>query len=359
MTTNSEQTAGSSFELLLRALLKNAFREANNTASGVEPILLSGFHGFLCANAAPLFQNIPETVSVTIDELRVSDAEIKIPNWDASVPLPGLIKELLQRDRNIGTIKLFDEPGLLIDDGLHASGFGTMKFIYRAKGMRTFWFKSGIIRTFSVYCTIDENGFELSYEKIDELRISPDTPTKDVKQCFRYFHPRNNTKTDSEIFLDALCCLNKPFDPAYFIEYLFPPPDVRILSDFSQHCRVALWKCVLDDIRASAAKGSPLNESTKYCLDILSRIEVAAPSGELIDLILTFLRNGATASDLQAVVAVIADLRDRVVPDSEKRLSDQIDALRPEVVELKPNIAGIGINFGELLRRIQDWFRDH
>jgi hypothetical protein len=342
------------FTILAQALLRSAYLETNDVSSGVAPILLFAVNALLKVNQASLFRLSPQSVHLSIEDLALPAATINDPGSNTQIPMPGLMRDILRKSGATHSIEQFPSNALLLHDGIHASAFGRMNYIYRAKGVRIYLFDNDSIGVFSVYCTIDEHGFQLANEEIDTIALGPELPPESIQQLFTYVG-LTNTQRQTESLIQMLCGLNTPFEPHYFIEYVFPPPDVQRLSVFSQQMRRLLWECVTKDIQACAAKGKGLNEQTKHSLDLLSRLDIAAPAGILLDLVVRLASSGTAVPELSTIVTLLSELRDHVIPVTEKRLADQIRSLRPDVVELKPNVAGIGVNVSEAIRRVAEW----
>lgn len=207
-----------------------------------------------------IFQELPKSVSVEMHELRVETSD---------------------SETGAASVEFFEGRAVLIYDGLHASAFGHMRYIYRAKGIRMYLFQDGRIIIVSPYCTIDAEGFHYTNEVIDEFNWKETIGAGDLAQLFAYvdhereFGPRK--PGDSRKIIRMLCNVKCTFKKAYFLEYLVTPPDVDSLSAFSLRMRHSLWSaCFSEEFRTERGR-----LAQNACMNVLSEEQVAPSAGQI------------------------------------------------------------------------------
>ncbi|SDP77438.1 hypothetical protein [Clostridium gasigenes] len=252
-------------------------------------------------------------------------------------------------------IDFFDVPGFILDDGIYASAFGQFNYIYRAKGIRSIWFKNGIINECTIHSSIDENGFNLNYEEIEgvDLYNSKDFFDENINQeyettCDKY--------KDPSFILNKLLNINKYYYKSYYLEYLIDPPDVQILSDYSLELRKEIWNSILElGKRVIRDKKNDELDFFKFCIDFMRIVNNDIQVEQVIDFF-TYIIENKSNIDLNLALNLLKELKSS---DEEKislmnEINSKIDSNnKSDILEVKPNIWGIGINFNEVFERIR------
>lgn len=150
----------------------------------------------LALQGKDIFTLVPDTVYVSNEKFKKSE---KLAGSNV-----GLVKDLIEKNEieNEHTVEYFKEKGALLFDGLHASAFGKMNYIYRSKGIRIYLFKNSEIRVTTPYCTIDHDGFQLKQEVIASYALSKIKTSREVIEIVNY------TRDD----------FNKPFDKSLALQ---------------------------------------------------------------------------------------------------------------------------------------------
>lgn len=142
-------------------------------------------------------------------------------------------------------VYLFQNKGFILKDGIHASAFGRFNYIYRSKGIRIFWFETGLIEYRAVYSTIDEEGFHYSAEEIDGCNIF--MKNEDLMNS-----PLNEAFGSGEILISNLIEIKANFVRDFALEYVLFPPDVECFSTFSIQLREEVWDSIIEMIKELA-----------------------------------------------------------------------------------------------------------
>lgn len=164
-------------------------------------------------------------------------------------------------------IVVFPHLALVLKEDIYGSAFGKFNYIYRAKGIRIFWFDSGSIEYRTVYSTIDEDGFLYSTEEVDERNIFEDNDFEDLINT-----PLEDAFGTGEILISNLIGIKENFTRDYVIEYLLYPRDVDRLSSFSIQLREQIWDAIMElitgiSISTSSDKESLFNYLIKFVED--------------------------------------------------------------------------------------------
>ncbi len=284
-----------------------------------------------------LFEELPEMVIKTSESLK----EIE----DTADSTVGLAKDLItnfgaNRDE---TIKHFKERALMLYDGLHASAFGRMSYIYRSKGIRLYLFDSGRLHLITPYCTIDHNGFELRNEIGNSFGPNfAEMSVEDVREIIYYTSEDFNIDDPNQFvsgeLLKMLCSINIPFQKAYYLEYLLRPQDVNKLSEFSLKVQENLWNiCLSNEFKSKWGI-----EIQHTAMNILSSIGVPPSTGQIVDYIKSLSSDDVTLED---IMKRLDELETNIVKANSSEALD--------IVDLKPNFFGLGINFNELYKRLK------
>lgn len=285
-----------------------------------------------------LFEKLPETIVKTSESLRKQE--------DLAMSPVGLSKDIAT---NFGThvdeiIEYFDDEALLIHDGITASAFGRMSYIYRSKGTRLYLLSSGELIILTPYSYIDHHGFQLKNEisisyGADYMNLSID----EVKDFISHTSEEPTEKDTNQFvcgeLIKILCSIKEKFYKDFYLEYLLTPPDVDKLSKFSQNNKIILWDICLSD---SFKQKWGVNFQ-HLSMNILSSIGIPPSSGQLVNYIKSSESNEATLSD---ILNKLNELSENVVDAKKTEIVDCFD--------LKPNFFGIGINFNEVYKRIKE-----
>jgi len=275
-----------------------------------------------------IFEKIPSCAIITSEQLASTD----------DGPLTtGLTKDLISNfgKQNEKDIKYFDEQGVLLYDGIHASAFGRMSYIYRTKGIRLYLLKSGAYITVTPYCYIDHRGFEFVQEEVDKRDHENLKDEETISAFLRYALLPDDRKKMllNEELIKFLTSIKKSFLRDYYVEYLFHPPDVDEISPFSKKVKATLWEIVL----SKSFQNRWGNEMQYNAMNYLSKLDITPSPGQLIK----YIKSSAENSTLKQVLDRIDTL--------EYNLSNQ----KQDIFEFKPNFNGVGINGNEIYRRLQ------
>jgi sulfur relay (sulfurtransferase) DsrC/TusE family protein len=284
-----------------------------------------------------IFTLVPETVYVSNEKFKESET--------LAGSNVGLAKDLIddKHRENKDFVEYFPEKGTLLFDGLHASAFGKMNYIYRTKGIRIYLFKNSEIHIVTPYCTIDHDGFQLKQEVVASYRLSEITTKKDVIEIINYTRDDFNTPFTNSLALQTIIRLitnvKKIFRRDYYLEYLLTPPDVDLISDFSKKIHFEMWNVCLSK---KFAKNWG-NELQDQAINLLSTLEITLSPGQLIK----FIKNSSTKKDTEKILERLNRL--------ENNINDTIKCpeKKDPIIEFKPNISGIGINGNEAFKRLK------
>lgn len=285
-----------------------------------------------------LFEKLPEKVIKTSEALRQQEEDA-----GSSV---GLVKDFVTNcgENTEELIEYFDDDALLIYDGIHASAFGRMSYIYRSKGIRLYLFKSGELQIITPYSYIDHSGFELRNEICngygpDFDKMSPDEVRSIIHYTSEDFNDFERKQFVCGELIKMLCSIKEKFVKDFYLEYLLTPPDVDKLSKFSMKNRKELWDICLSD-KFKESWGDKIQYA---CMNILSSSNIPPSTGQIVKYIDSSKSNSAT---LNEILKKIDEIKENIIESSE---SNEID-----IFELKPNIAGVGININELYKRARN-----
>ncbi|HCG8513541.1 TPA: hypothetical protein NJ571_004466 [Vibrio parahaemolyticus] len=282
-----------------------------------------------------IFEKLPRIVVKTAESLKEQE--------DLAGSKVGLAKDLATSG---GTntkehIEYFDDDALLIYDGIAASAFGRMSYIYRSKGIRFYLFETGEFSILTPYSYIDHDGFQL--ENCISENYGPDFSTmsiQDVRDVIHYTSEDFNMRDPNQFvcgeLIKMLCSVKEKFTKDFYLEYLLTPPDVDKLSEFSKRIRTELWDiCLSQEFSDNWGK-----EFQHASMNILSSLEVPLSSGQLVKYVKSTSGNDVTLED---VMSKLQEIQDNVVKINE---SDSVDLL-----EMKPNFFGVGVNLNEVYKR--------
>jgi len=227
-------------------------------------------------------------------------------------------------------VELFPHRGFILKDGIYGSAFGRFNYIYRAKGIRIFWFESGLIEYRAVYSTIDEAGFSYIAEELDSCNFL-DGELEDLENTVL-----QEAFGTGEILISNLIGIKENFNRDYPIEYLLYPRDVDRLSSFSIQLREQIWDAIIDLIKEIAIntnedKGSLLN----YLINFIKGQNIQPEAYHVISLF-DFYRENQIIIDQKEFQELLAIVRKISIPEDTKVRKLDALALLKELEGLKP-----------------------
>ncbi|HDY8053333.1 TPA: hypothetical protein RQK83_004462 [Vibrio vulnificus] len=328
---------------ILESLLIAAVIELKGDGNGVVLDIFPKVMG-LILKQEDLFEKVPEKVYISSKEL--SEIEKLSPAGF------GLARDLTtgrgQAVKNV--IKYFDHDAVMLKDRLHASAFGRMSYIYRSKGERLYLFSNGELILLTPYSYIDHNGFQLDNESQDQdIGIDQFDTYEDIQGFFQRaledYSPDKNIRFICGDLIEMLVNLKKPFHKDFYLEYLLTPPDVDLLSDFSQQIKHELWDICLSQVFVDKWG----TEVQNACMNILSQAGVSPTSGQLV----TYIKGiQASGNGFEMILDRLNQLENNVLETVKETAKPELN----EIFEMKPNIAGIGINGNELYKQLKYWW---
>lgn len=239
-------------------------------------------------------------------------------------------------------ISFYEDEGIMIFDGIYASAFGEMKYVYRSKGMRIYYCKDGELKILTSHSTIDDEGFQLCQELVNSFIIKDIDNINQIIEILLVYLDSNeefNIQLALQKFLKSLTQIIKPFKKAYFIEYLLFPPDVHYPSDFSLKLKDELWSLALS---LEFKEEWDINTQNEI-ISLLSHIGI----NPNYNVIINFLKNSTTSN--KEILNKIEQLENNLVNKIEKE----------DIIEFKPNIGGLGFNGNEAYRRLQSFYKKY
>ena len=276
-----------------------------------------------------IFEPIPKEVIKSSEDFK---------KLDEGKPMTGLEKDWLTNkgEENDKEIAFFDKKGVLIYDGIHASAFGRMNYFYRSKGIRLYLLEDKKIMTVAPYSYIDHHGFSFVQEEIDRIKFKKIKKEKDVQMHLSWtkedFNDKGKVKVNQQL-IKMLTSIKKPFHRDYYLEYLLTPPDVDKVSDFSENIRLEFWNvCLSKEFKKEW--GKEMQENT---ISFLSYLKIPPSPMQLLE----FVKRNSKSAKL-----------DKILDMLEENFSNQ----KEDMFELKPNIAGFGINLNEVGKRLMKKF---
>lgn len=307
----------------LEALLVSA--EIEQCSSNMDYAIF-GFKHFLSIlkKSTDVFDEVPMNIYVSSEELSKTDS--------------GIITTGLEKDlsTNFGkdikkTIEFYDSKGILLYDNIYASAFGQMSYIYRAKGLRIYLLENSKIIVVTPYCYIDHNGFSLVQEEVDSFFVNYTNLEETIGNLRMYLDIKD--ESFNRKLIEILISIKETFQKAYYLEYLFPPPDVNIQSKFSTQIKYDLWDICLSDSFEKTWKVQMQENGMSFLL----QLGITPPS----ELIVGYLKKGNSSYE---------ELQKKI--DNLERILTKKD----DIFEFKPNWNGIGFNFNEIFSRLKERF---
>lgn len=276
-----------------------------------------------------IFEPIPKEVIKSSEDFK---------KLDEGRPMTGLEKDWLTNkgEENDKEITFFDKKGVLIYDGIHASAFGRMNYFYRSKGIRLYLLEDKNIMTVTPYSYIDHHGFSFVQEEVDRIKFKKIKKEDEVQMHLSWtkedFNDKGKVKVNKQL-IKMLTSIKKPFHRDYYLEYLLTPPDVDKVSDFSENIRLEFWNvCLSKDFKKEWGK-----EMQENAISFLSYLKIPPSPIQILE----FIKRNSKGAKL-----------DKILDMLEENLSNQ----KEDMFELKPNIAGIGINLNEVGKRLMKKF---
>jgi hypothetical protein len=243
----------------------------------------------------------------------------------------GLMKDLVTNNGadNEKCIRFFPGESVTIFDGIAGSAFGRMSYIYRSKGLRMYIRDDGSFRLTTPYCTIDHDGFNYACEEVDSIERSSAVQPNDITCYLNCITENQGRAFEIKDFITILGNILRPFHKDYFIEYVLTPPDVNKLSDFSILFRKSAWEiCLLDDDILKLG-----NDARNYLIRILIDSNIPPHPDVILEYITRLLSH-----DTSAVLSRLDELKSLIKGNND-------------IIEIKPNFCGIGIDFNALVNR--------
>lgn len=313
-----------------------------------EQVILDAFNNAveLLITDEHIFQEVPEKVYISSSSLREVENKGGIGT--------GLAKDIVTNfgKDNKKTVTFYDGKAVLLHDGLHASAFGEMSYIYRSKGIRVYLFSSKHLKVLTPYCYIDHNGFQLDNESWDNDTscLDLDKP-EELRDFFSLFTGGFNNKEEKRFIcmeiIKILCNIKMPFHKAFFLEYLLTPPDVDQLSGFSLKIRKTFWDiCLSQDFIERWGQ-----DIQNVSMNILSTAGVAPSTNQLVAYI-SRQKDKDDNSKLELLLERLSQIETNIVTVVKESTASDVS----NVFEIKPNIWGIGINGNEVYTRLKEWW---
>ncbi|MDF9756344.1 hypothetical protein [Pseudomonas hunanensis] len=233
---------------------------------------------------------------------------------------------------------------VLLFDGLTGAAFGRKSYIYKSKGLRVYLFESGEVCTLTPRCTIDDRGFSLSNELWDAPydfhvpTLRTVEPVADLFEMISDNFPTFLPETRIGLgLIKMITTLRRTFLIDYCLEYVIVPPDVDILSDFSQWARRELWDVCLSR-RFEREAG---HEGQTRAIALLMEAGISPQPDQILDYLQRIGRSSSSENLLQRMdelkLAVLGRI-DQLTEDLSnplfwKRLGREQRRLLDEVVE--------------------------
>ncbi|AOC57546.1 hypothetical protein [Bacillus pumilus] len=253
--------------------------------------------------ASNVFDEIAESISFPMD--KTIDTEEKL--------LEGLkIAIGAASHKKNKQVTLFDEPGIILKDGIYGAAFGKYKYIYRCKGIRIYWFSTGAIEYHLVYATIDENGFSYHTGNQDGWNVYNDE-IEDFSSS-----PMEEALGNGKILISNLIGIKAKFSRDYAIEYLLIPPDVEKLSSFSIQVREEIWNSIIELMKDLAVNSNEEKSNLlKYVLDFIDSINISPAAYHIISLF-DFYRENQSSINQNEFIKLFSLIREQSQPTTNQ-----------------------------------------
>jgi hypothetical protein len=246
--------------LLTNLINKNWESIRNSEGFFINPDDLTKLFEIIQNFEIPLFERIAETVNVPSENIH---------NFKGTENIEQYIESQERR-----YVTYFGKPGFLLYDGLHAAG-SVLSYIYRAKGERLFLFDDGILALCSVHSQIDEDGFSLHHDVVDEVPFTEFQKLNYIWKKLNILHEPVPGTQDLHFLIYSLTKINVAYEKSFFLEYLVNPADVQVVSRFSSNIASSLWSSVFDYIIKSFDTDKLEDDPfINFVLDFMKRAEV-------------------------------------------------------------------------------------
>ncbi len=262
-------------------------------------------------------------------------------------------------------VEFYHDKGFILDDGISAAAGGSFKYIYRAKGMRTLWFENGIILECTIYSTLDGDGFQMYHQEIDGIDfLNPETSYDffDDEEHIKYGSPCHNYRQPLYV-ISKLLNIKKAYNTAYYIEYLLDPPDVQIISDFSIRLKKDIWSAVLNlGIDSIYNNVNPEYKNLfKFCIGFMDAINQDVDTEAMINFCNQIISedNSTNRGQLQMILDEIRYGKEERNEWMNKygNMIVKIADKKEDIIDIKPNFAGIGLNLNPVCKKIKNFLR--
>lgn len=232
-------------------------------------------------------------------------------------------------------INFYPQKGILLYDGIYGAAGGRGRYFYKSKGIRVFLFADKKIEVVSTYCTIDESGFSLQNESIDDF-----LEIKDNEACNSLLNYMDVGNDNIPLqMIKFITNIKKPFIVDYYIEYLLFPPDVNVLSEFSSKAGSLLWEiCLSNEFKKEWGL-----KFVNTAINLLISINILPPSLELLQ----YIRNSANVN-FEDLMNSINYIKDAIEKHNNKNL---VSAINIGVGPL-----GVGIDTEALYEKLKKVF---
>lgn len=266
--------------------------------------------------AANVFDEIAESIYFSMDE--TIDTEKKL-----SEGLKIAVGAAPHNKNN--QIGLFDEPGIILKDGIYGAAFGKYQYIYRCKGIRIYWFSTGAIEYHNVYATIDEDGFSYHSGKLDEWNVFKDEIEDFSNSAIE------EALGNGKILISNLIGIKANFSRDYALEYLLLPPDVEKLSSFSVQIREEIWNSVIELMKDLAINyNEEKSNLLKYVLDFTDSINISPAAYHIISLF-DFYRENQSVINQNEFLKLFSLIREQSQPTPNQIVNVDFNALIHEL----------------------------
>lgn len=231
-------------------------------------------------------------------------------------------------------ISSYPQKGIILYDGIYGAAFGRMNYFYKSKGTRIFLFKDKSIDIVSTYCTINEDGFNLSNESIDTYKV-----LNDIESCSSILQYMDIAERNIPLqMIKFITHIKQPFIVDYYIEYLLLPPDVNKISTYSLKAQSSLWNICLS-AKFKKEWGAKI---VNTAINLLISIELLPPSIELLN----FIKNSAVIN-VAELMGTIDYLKESIDKQNESLLS---------TINLGIGSLGVGLNPNVLWEKLKKIF---
>lgn len=266
-----------------------------------------------------MINEIRNLLECLIQEVGYSSSEAKLKAYTVTIDLLLKNQQLFEyepehmtaRNLDVNTkekITFFNKKSLLFIDRLTGAAGAGKRCVYRSKGVRVFLFEDGHVLIVTPHSIVDRHGLELHNEAWcrEELLTTID----DVERVVAHLNEPDVEKSRivSEEMINILCNINAKYKKSYCLEYVLTPPDVNVMSGFSQSVRELLWEVVFSRSNSWGEADSNL------CMDFLLKNDINPLPHQLLGYITAISR---VTDDKEHLEQLLTNL--------EKKLCKKID----------------------------------